>query len=246
MVFCFRCTPLGGDGVGIAGGRGLGEAKALAALVELGAPLNPESTSALATAIVGKNASLAIKLLKAGLKARLSEWQVKGHLALLENIAQENLNLFRGGILGDDEKSEKMIAKIVAALDHSLEVAKARPVCGDEDLPRVLRPGEWPRKLEAPTQHIKVAMPLTDGRTPPFNPPGGFEQRGFTLVTAGGGWKAGRGGGTGGGPCGGAGPGLGRKGARAGRPQAEHHGVHAPVPGGGVACRTEASGGHGA
>jgi ankyrin repeat protein len=153
------------------------EAKALAALVELGAPLNPESTSALATAIVGKNASLAIKLLKAGLKARLSEWEVKGNLGLLENIAQEDLTLFRGGVLGKDEKAEKLIAKIVAARDRSLDTAKARPICGDEDLPRVLRPGEWPRKLEAPTQHITVTMPLTDGRTPLFNPPAGFEQR---------------------------------------------------------------------
>ncbi len=95
--------------------------KTLAALVELGAPLNPENTSALATAIFGKNASLAIKLLKAGLKARLSDWQVKGHLGLLENIAQEDLNLFRGGILANDEKAEKLIAKVIAAVDHIVE-----------------------------------------------------------------------------------------------------------------------------
>lgn len=153
------------------------EAKALAALVELGAPLNPESMSALATAIVGKNASLAIKLLKAGLKARLSEWQVKGHLGLLENIAQEDLNLFRGGIFGNDEKAEKLIAKIAAARDHSLDIAKGRPVCEDEELPAVLRPGAWPRKAEAPTPHIEVTISSNYAQPPSFNPPAGFQER---------------------------------------------------------------------
>jgi ankyrin repeat protein len=153
------------------------EVKALAVLVEAGAPINPEGSSALATAITGKNASLSLELLKDGLKTRLSDVQVKNHQALLENIAQENLDLFRGGISGDGEKADKLIAKIVAARDLILEVAKARPVCGDEDLPHALRPGAWPHKLEAPTPHIKVTMPSNDGSFPAFNPPQGFAQR---------------------------------------------------------------------
>ena len=153
------------------------DVKALRALVEGGAPLNPESTSTLATAIFGKNASLAIKLLKAGLKTRLYDWQVRSHLALLENIAQENLDLFRSGIVGNDEKAEKLIAKIIAARDHSLATAKALPVCEDDDLPEALRPNVWPRRSESPTPHIQTAIPLNDSRIPLFNPPEGFEQR---------------------------------------------------------------------
>ncbi|WP_252258611.1 ankyrin repeat domain-containing protein [Erythrobacter aurantius] len=157
------------------------DVKALRTLVEAGAPLNPESTSALATAITGKNASLSRVLLRAGLKARLSDVQVKGHLALLENIAQEDLDLFREGIVGDGEKADKLIAKIITARNQVLEAAKALPVCGDEDLPEVLRPGVWPRKAEAPKLHLKVAMPSNDGRLPIFSPPEVFDERMSSL-----------------------------------------------------------------
>ena len=153
------------------------DVKALRTLVEAGAPLNPESTSALATAITGKNASLSRVLLRAGLKARLSDVQVKGHLALLENIAQEDLDLFREGIVGDGEKADKLIAKIIAARNQVLEAVKARPVCGDEGLPEVLRLGVWPRKAEAPTLHLKVAVLSNDGQPPMFNPPKVFDER---------------------------------------------------------------------
>lgn len=153
------------------------DAKALALLVEAGAPLNPESTSALATAIFDKNASLSKHLLKAGLKAHLSDYAVTKYLAFLENIAQENLDLFRGGIFGDDEKADKLIAKIIAARDKVIALAKRWPVCEDEELPEVLRPGAWPQKAETPTSHINAAMPLTESRIPLFSPPEGFEQR---------------------------------------------------------------------
>jgi hypothetical protein len=102
---------------------------------------------------------------------------VKSQLAVLENIAQKNLDLFKNGIFGADEKAAKLIAKVVAAREHILEAAKAHPVCADEELPQMLRPGEWPCKLEAPTTHITVSTPLDNDETPSFKPPEGFHQR---------------------------------------------------------------------
>lgn len=145
------------------------DAKALALLVEAGAPLNPKSTSALATAIFGKNASLSKHLLKAGLKAHLSDYAVTKHLAFLENIAQENLDLFRFGIFGDGKNADKLIAKIIAALDKVIELTKAWPVCENENLPEVLRLGAWPPKKPVPT--VPISVPTLATPEPEFDFP---------------------------------------------------------------------------
>jgi ankyrin repeat protein len=153
------------------------DTKALAALVKLGAPVSRENASALSAAITGKNLALSLYLLGHGLKAHLNEWQVKRHSAFLESIAQSHLDLFRNGIFGEGEKAIKLVSKIVAANEKILELGKSRPVCEDEELPEVLRPGVWPRRSDGPTPHIQVVMPQGGTQTPSFNPPPGFEAR---------------------------------------------------------------------
>lgn len=153
------------------------DAKALAALVKLGAPVSRESASALSEAITGKNLALSLYLLESGLKAHLDEWQVKRHTAFLESIAQSDFDLFRNGIFGEGEKAIKLVSKIVAANEKILELGESRHVCEAEELPKVLRPGVWPRRSDGPTPHIKVAMPQGGTQTPSFNPPAGFQER---------------------------------------------------------------------
>lgn len=149
----------------------------LVELVKSGAAIDPNSMAPLITAITGKNVTLSLELLGKGLKARLSGEQVKAHIVVLENIAQKNLSLFRSGIFGKDDKAEKRIAKIVANLDRILEAARNHPVCDDKELPEVLRPDAWPRKAEAPTPHIEVAIPSAYAQPPSFNPPSMFQER---------------------------------------------------------------------
>jgi len=151
--------------------------KALAELVKVGAPVNPDSTAVLVTAIAGKSASISLLLLKAGLKARLSDAQVKEHSALLETIAQEDLELFRRGIVGMDDRAEKLLAKMISDRSRSLEVALANLPCEDEDLPSVLQSGAWPPKAEEPAPHLKLTIPTNDRHPVPFCSPPGFDQK---------------------------------------------------------------------
>jgi ankyrin repeat protein len=151
--------------------------KALAELMKAGAPVNPDSATILTTAMAGKNASISLLLLKAGLKARLSDVQVKEHSALLETLAQEDLELFRQGVVGKDERAQKLLAKMISDRSHSLEVALANLTSEDEDLPSVLKSGVWPPKAEEPTPHLKLTITTNDRHPVRFCAPPGFDQK---------------------------------------------------------------------